>query len=155
MTRPEPAVEGLRRHAQQRSDDARDAIDQAIRELRRHHQDVNVNAVARCAGVSRKTIYKHTDLLEKIRNHRRQPRIVPAGPAPVAGGNNPIVAALRNELANQKTRYETEIARLKAQLRQREDELAAVHGELHRQATRARARPAQETTTPPAGSNDS
>ena len=132
MTRPEPAVEGLRRHARQRSDDARAAIEQAIRELRRHHQDVNVNAVARVAGVSRKTIYKHTDLLEKIRNHRRQPRIVRSEPTPVAGGHNPIVAALRNELANQKAHYDDEIARLKVQLRQRDDELAAVHGELHR-----------------------
>lgn len=134
MTRPEPAVEGLRRHAQQRSDDARAAIEQAIRELRRRHQDVNVNAVARVAGVSRKTIYKHTDLLAKIRNHRRQPRIVPAEPTPAAG-QNPIIAALRNELANQKTRHDAEIARLKAQLRQRDDELAAVHGQLHRLMT--------------------
>lgn len=135
MTRPQPAVEGLRRHAQQRSTDARTAIEQAMRELRRRHQDINVNAVARCAGVSRKTIYNHTDLLEKIRNHRRQPRVVPAQAAPVAG-NNPIIAALHNELANQKTRYEAELARLKARLRQREDELAAAHGELHRLTTR-------------------
>ena len=138
MTRPEPAVEGLRRHAQQRSDDARAAIEQAIRELRRRRQEINVNAVARCAGVSRKTVYKHTDLLEKIRNHRRQPRAVPAEPTPVAGGHNPIVAALRNEIAAQKTRYEAEIARLKAQLRQREAELAAAHGEMHRLTTQQR-----------------
>jgi hypothetical protein len=38
---------------------------------------------------------------------------------------------LRNELAAQKARHDSEIA----QLRSRADELAAVHGELHRQLT--------------------
>jgi hypothetical protein len=73
VTRPEPAVEGLRRHAQQRSDDARAAIEQALRDLRRRHQPVNVNAVGRRAGVSRKTVYNHTDLLEPHRPARTTP----------------------------------------------------------------------------------
>ena len=136
MTRPASAVEGLRRHARQRSQGVRDAIEQALRDLRRRRQPINVNAVARHAGVSRKTIYNHTDLLERIRNHRQQPRAVPAQPAAGSAGHNAIISALRNELAIQKARYEGEITRLKAQLRQRDDELAAVHGELHRHLTR-------------------
>lgn len=135
MTRPASAVDGLRRHARQRSQGVRDAIEQALHDLRRRHQPINVNAVARRAGVSRKTIYNHTDLLERIRNHRQQPRAVPAEPAPASAGHNAIISALRNELAAQKARYEGEITRLKAQLHQREDELAAVHGELDRRTT--------------------
>jgi len=136
VTRPEAALEGLRSHARQRSEGVRDAIEQALRDLRRRRQPVNVNAVARRAGVSRKTIYNHTDLLERIRDHRQQPRVVVAEPAPALAGHNPIISALRNELTAQKDRYEGEISRLKAQLRARDDELAAVHGELHRQLTR-------------------
>ncbi|WP_232661241.1 DUF6262 family protein [Pseudonocardia sp. TRM90224] len=140
MTRPEHprtehAVDGLRRHARERSADARAAIEQALRELRRQHRPINVNAVARRAGVSRKTIYHHTDLLERIRKHRPQLRAIPREPATK---HNPIIAALRNDLSTQKSRYEAEITRLKHLLRQRDDELAAVHGELHRQLTRAR-----------------
>lgn len=136
MTRPAAAVDGLRRHAQQRSDGVRDAIEQALRDLRQTHQPINVNAVARHAGISRKTIYNHADLLERIRNHRQRPRVVAAEPSSTPAAHNPIISALRNELAAQKARYEGEIARLRAQLRQRDDELAAVHGELHRQLTR-------------------
>lgn len=133
MPRSAPAVEGLRRHARQRSVDARAAIEEALLDLRREHQEINVSSVARRAGVSRKTVYNHNDLFDRIRNHRPAPRAV-VDPPPRR--HDPITAALRNELANQKARYEAQLATLKAQLRQRDKELAAAHGALHRAPTR-------------------
>lgn len=61
------ATEALARHAKARSVDARRRIDKAIRELRRQQSPINVNAVARTAGVTRQTIYRHKDLLARIR----------------------------------------------------------------------------------------
>lgn len=124
------AIETLRDAARQRSDHARRAIEQAIRELRRRRQPINVNAVARQAGVTRRTIYNHTDLLEHIRSHRGNARTPDTSVA--VGDDTVTIASLRNELAAQKSRYEKTIAQLTADLHDREQALAAVHDELHR-----------------------
>jgi len=79
--------------------------------------------------VNRKTIYNHPGLRERIRAYTQRPRTVP--PEPTAGGDSSITAALRNELNAAQARHQTEVTQLKAKLRQREAELAAVHGELH------------------------
>lgn len=127
---PTPAaIDALREHAHQRSLTARRAIEDAIRALRKGRQPVNVNAVARAAGVTRKTIYKHTDLLERIRAHAKRPRSVNLQ---TAADDNAIVAALRHELATQRSRYEAEINQIREQLKDRERALAAAHGEIDR-----------------------
>ncbi|ORA85871.1 hypothetical protein BST32_24940, partial [Mycobacteroides abscessus subsp. massiliense] len=67
MTEPQPGRDGLLRHAKARSADARARIDKAISDLRRQHAPINVNAVARAAGVTRKTIYRNPEQLARIR----------------------------------------------------------------------------------------
>lgn len=126
MTDRSPGTDGLRRHAQQRSDDARRRIDKAIRDLRKRGEPINVNAVARTARVTRKTIYAHSDLLERIRAHTPLHLAAPTPPAP--DSQNSIVAALRRQLTTQ----QTQLANLKAELKAREDALAAAHGEIAR-----------------------
>ncbi|MEC4841339.1 hypothetical protein R2325_05870 [Mycobacteroides chelonae] len=69
MTEPQPGLDGLLRHAKARSADARARIDKAIRDLRRQHAPININAVARAAGVTRKTIYRNPEQLARIRAH--------------------------------------------------------------------------------------
>ena len=86
MTTPASAIEGLRSHAEQRSRDARAAIEKAIRDLRRQGKRINVNSVAHRAGVNRKTIYNHPDLRERIRAYTQRPRAVL--PEPTAGGDS-------------------------------------------------------------------
>ncbi|ANA97153.1 Putative transposase/integrase [Mycolicibacterium phlei] len=99
------ATDGLRRHAQQRCDEARRRIDKAIRNLRKHGEPINVNAVARTAKVTRKTIYAHPDLLEVIR-----------------------AQTLRRQLATQ----QTHLSKLRTELKARDEALAAAHGEIAR-----------------------
>lgn len=53
----------------------------------------------------------------------------------VGEADNSIIAALRHQLATQQARHHAEITELRTLLRQRETELAAVHGELHRLTT--------------------
>ncbi|ORA60855.1 MULTISPECIES: DUF6262 family protein [Mycobacteriaceae] len=126
MTDHSRGTDGLRRHAQQRSQDARRRIDTAIRHLRKRGEPVNVNAVARTAQVTRKTIYAHPDLLERIRAHTPLHITAPPPAPPVA--QNSIVAALRRQLTTQ----QTQLVKLKAELKAREDALAAAHGEIAR-----------------------
>jgi hypothetical protein len=128
MTVHAAGIEALRGHARQRSENARRAVERAIRNLSRRQQPINVNAVARQAGVTRRTIYNHADLLDRIRAHGSPP--VPASAH--EGDDNPVTAALRRQLEIQKASYEATIARLEEQLRDRDEALAAVRVELQR-----------------------
>ncbi|MEO6703795.1 MAG: hypothetical protein ABI140_03275 [Jatrophihabitantaceae bacterium] len=124
------AVDGLRRHAAQRSTEARARIEKALRALRKEQQPININAVARRAGVTRKTIYHHTDLAERIRalaTGRPAPAVTP-----VPEGQGSVIAALRRQLREQQTRHTEQVRQLKAELKQREQALAAAHGEIQR-----------------------
>jgi hypothetical protein len=47
-----------------------------------------------------------------------------------------VVRALRRELHAQKAHYQAELAKLKTQLKQREQALAAAHGEIQRLSKR-------------------
>lgn len=140
-----PGVDGLRRHAKQRTADARQRIEKAIRELRKQQAVINVNSVARAACVTRKTIYNQPDLLQRIRT--QPPVRVTAAPPPStpAGQETSIVTALRRELTSQQTRYRTQLAELRATLQQTQEALAIAHAELHRlnqqQSTGASQRP--------------
>ncbi|MGL5441184.1 MAG: hypothetical protein ACRDDJ_01755 [[Mycobacterium] stephanolepidis] len=122
------ATDGLRRHAQQRSDDARRRIDKAIRDLRKKGAPVNVNAVARAAEVTRKTIYAHPDLLEHIRAHIPLHAVAPAYDSRSPAAENSIVAALRRQLTTQ----QTQLSKLRTELKDRDEALAAAHGEIAR-----------------------
>ncbi len=133
MTEHNRATDGLRRHAQQRSDDARRRIDKALRDLRKQGAPINVNAVARAAEVTRKTIYAHPDLLERIRAHTPL-HLTPAPQSRPPAAENSIVAALRRQLTTQ----QTQLSKLKTELKARDDALAAAHGEIARLSNRQR-----------------
>jgi hypothetical protein len=76
---------------------------------------------------SRRTVYGHKDLLERIRAHTQ---LAPA-PAPRDDtGSNSIIAALRHQL----TAKDTQSAELKAKLRDRDSTIATLYGQLEQRA---------------------
>jgi hypothetical protein len=131
VTAPQAAVDGLRRHARRRSQQTQRKIAKAIGDLNKKGAPINVNAVARHADVTRNTIYNHPDLLERIRAHNTSPK---HGPLASAASTEPntLVAALRRELLTQQRRYQTQIDELRTALKQRDQALAAAHGEIQR-----------------------
>jgi capsule polysaccharide export protein KpsE/RkpR len=75
--------------------------------------------------VTRKSIYRRDDPVALIRAHRPV-TAVPDDPPPPADRETSIVAALQARL----TAKDTQIADLKAALRERDRTIAALHGEL-------------------------
>ncbi|MGC7327389.1 transposase, partial [Mycobacteroides abscessus subsp. abscessus] len=71
------STEGLRRHTTQLRASTARKIKQAIREMKKKGLPINPNSVSRYSGVSRKTIYNHTDLLTQIRAAANKPVIRP------------------------------------------------------------------------------
>lgn len=131
------AVEGLARHSAARSAQARKSIVAAIRALKKERAAVNVNAVARRAGVTRKTIYAHPDLLEQIAVLRAAngPRLSAGEPS---AAEDTILAALRHQLRTQQAHHDRELDQLKTALKERDQALAAAHGEIRRLKTTGR-----------------
>lgn len=68
------STDGLKNASRHRRTEARGKIKKALREMLRAGVDINPNAVARHAGVARKTIYNHTDLFAEIRAASTTPR---------------------------------------------------------------------------------
>lgn len=127
------STEGLALATDQRRTEARRKIKKALREMTRAGVAINPNAVARYAKVARKTIYNHTDLLNAIRAAKTTPRPQIADPAPAgAGAGSSIDAGLRQQLRIQKRQYDTDIADLKAEIKDLHQQLAVAHGEIHR-----------------------
>lgn len=69
----EQALQGLADYRAAVSAAKRRDIDKAIRYLRRTGATINVATVAARAGVQRKTVYKHPDLIVVIDQYRREP----------------------------------------------------------------------------------
>lgn len=59
-------IEGMKNHAQQRSQEARCRVDQAITRLVHEHKPVNFNTVAQAAGVTKSYLYTQPDLRARI-----------------------------------------------------------------------------------------
>ena len=131
------AVEGLARHSAARSAQARKAIEGAIRALKKERAAVNVNAVARRAGVTRKTVYAHPDLLEQIAALRGANGLRLPAEEPTATEDT-ILAALRHQLRTQQAHHDRELDQLKTALKERDQALAAAHGEIRRLKTTRR-----------------
>jgi len=121
----EASKQALRRHARQRSDNVRKRIDKALTDLRRSGATINIAAVAKRAGVTRKAVYAHEDLLTRIRTHTRLAP-APTASSPTGQATNTIIDALRRQLAAK----EREITTLRGQLRQRDNTIAVLHGKL-------------------------
>jgi hypothetical protein len=71
--RRERSVDGLRRSTQQRSCATRRKITKALKEMRKKGLAINPHALANYAGVARKSIYNHRDLLDQIRAETPNP----------------------------------------------------------------------------------
>ncbi|MGV9479025.1 DUF6262 family protein [Gordonia aichiensis] len=126
MTPTQASLDALKAAAQARSADSRRRINLALRELIKNNESVNVQAVARRAGVTRATVHRHTDLLAKVNQHRRAgtPTIV----AEPARSDDSIVSALRMQIRQR----DKAIADLKQKVKHLEDTVATLHGEIDR-----------------------
>lgn len=122
MSANEASIAALRSYAQQRSDDVRRRIEGALRDLRRQGAGVNVAAVANRAGVTRKAVYAHPDLLARIHAHSQ------ISPAPVntEQPSNSIVDALRRQIITK----EVEITKLRAKVIEQNNTIATLYGQL-------------------------
>lgn len=125
--RPPPpsdkARQGLANYRANLSADKRRAIERAIKHLRKVNAPINISTVAARAGVQRKTVYKHADLVAVIDQYRRHPTVTDSTPA---GRDTSIVAALRCRLAAK----DDEITRLRTQVREHESTIALLYGQL-------------------------
>lgn len=85
--------------------------------------------MARRAKVGRNSIHRRPELLALIKSHQPLSMVTdrPA-PAPAPGSESSIIAALQIRL----TAKDATIGQLKAQLRQRDDIIATLQGELER-----------------------
>ena len=82
---------------------------------------ININAVARKAKVSRRTIYNNPDLREQIHAHTRT-----AAPAAADPIEPTVVTALRSQL----TAKSDEIRHLKAVVAEKNTTIARLHGHI-------------------------
>ena len=127
------STDGLKNASRHRRTEARGKIKKALREMLRTGVPINPNAVARHAGVARKTIYNHPDLFAEIRAASTAPRPHNTESTPAANNpSSPLDAALRHQLRTQKRQYDTDVAALKAEIKDLHQQLAAAHGEIHR-----------------------
>lgn len=135
MTAPSPGQRALNEHTGRLRENSRKKIEKALREMRKSGSPINVQAVADRAGVSRMTVYRHEELCDRVIALRDATAARPTlRPLP----DNPqgtIDAALRRELAGQKAQN----TELKTQVRQRDQQIAALHGEVQRLKQAARA----------------
>jgi hypothetical protein len=126
-------TDGLTNASRHRRTEARGKIRKALREMLRAGVDINTNAVARYAGVARKTIYNHPDLFAEIRAASTTPRSQIAESAPTAPNPGSAVdTALRNQLHTPERQHDTDVAALEAEVKDLQQQLAAAHGEIHR-----------------------
>lgn len=137
MSRPKPppptqkARDALDKYRQARSEEKRRDIEKAIAYLRKTNADINFSTVSRRAKVSRKTIYKHDDLVTVIEQYRDRP--TDREPASTSRETS-IDAALRHRLAAK----DKEIAALKATVAEQQSTIELLYGQLdtlHEQIT--------------------
>lgn len=125
--RPPPpsdkALAGLAKHRATLAATKRRDIEKAIRALRKADAPINISTVAAKAGVVRKTIYKHRDLVAVIDQYRRNPNDTKP-PAP--GHETTIITALRRRLAAQ----DAEIKQLRATVAQQKTTIELLYGQL-------------------------
>jgi hypothetical protein len=119
------ALRGLARHRDTVAKDKRRDGEKAIRQLRKSASPINVSTVAAKAGVQRKTVYKHRDLIAVIDQYRRQPISVDTDTA-TTGRETSIITALRRTQAAK----DEEIKKLKATVAQHKTTIEMLYGQL-------------------------
>ena len=72
MSNPNPNTTKMLQHAKMRTEQAVNKVNVAISQLLQDNIAVNFNSVSAHAGVSKRFLYTHTDIKEKIINLRSQ-----------------------------------------------------------------------------------
>ncbi len=131
MTRTPPpppsdnAKAALAKYRDKVSADKRRDIEKAINHLRKTKATINVSTVARRAGVTRKTVLKHDDLMAIINQYRGH-AADRSEPTQAPGRENAITAALRRKIATQAA----EITELKTAVTQQQTTIELLYGQL-------------------------
>lgn len=124
--RPPPPSDNARRaladYRKNISQTKRRDIERAIKHLRKTNAIINISTVAARAGVERKTVYKHRDLVAIIDAYRRQPPSLGAA----TGRETTVVVALRAQLVAK----DGEIRALRTKLAEQESTIALLYGQL-------------------------
>lgn len=129
MTATKASLDALAAHTRKRSDAATARIEKALKQMRRQNAEITISSVSRRSGVSRTAIHRRKELLTLIRAHRPLEAVdTETAPPAAADTETSIVAALRSRLIAK----DAQIAELKAQLRQRDQTIAVLHGELEK-----------------------
>ncbi|KDE99457.1 transposase [Mycolicibacterium aromaticivorans JS19b1 = JCM 16368] len=130
--RPPPPSDNARRalakYRESVSKDKRRDIEQAIKHLRKVNAPINISTVAARAGVQRKTVYKHDDLVAVIDAHRHHRS---SADNASTTRETSIMAALRTQLAAK----DTEIRTLRTKLAEQETTIALLYGQLDTHTT--------------------
>ncbi len=127
MIATQASLDALAAHTRKRADATTARIEKALKQMRRQNAEITISSVSRRSGVSRTAIHRRKELLALIRAHRPL-EAVHDDTTPPPTTENSIVAALRSRLIAK----DTQIAELKTQLRQRDQTIAVLHGELER-----------------------
>lgn len=127
--------DALAAHTRQRRDAVSARIEKALKAMRRENAEITISSVSRRAKVTRPSIHRRPRLLALIKAHQTLAAVDTADPPQARpNGESGIVAALRSRL----TAKDTQIAELKATLRERDQTIATLHGEIDRLTTGSR-----------------
>ncbi|SDQ38274.1 MULTISPECIES: DUF6262 family protein [Tsukamurella] len=130
MSANEASRAALAASAELRSEASQRSIEKALKAMRRNGETINVQAVARRAGLARSTVYRHKELLAKVHRQRR----TAATPPPAAAGHEAAAAdPATGVLAAMHLRIQqkdAKIAELTRQIKQHEATIARLHGEI-------------------------
>lgn len=126
-------VTGIKAHAQEKSQDAKRRVDEAIQQLLRKQEPITFHRVATISGVAKSYLYTHPEVRDRIEVLRQQQAKADAGQR----GNQGRSAASRDVLLAAKDRriQELEAAnrRLEAEKRQLKERLQVALGKLYEQ----------------------
>lgn len=122
----EKAQRGLARYRDTVAATKRRDIDKALRDLRKSNAPITVAAVAARSGVSRKTIYKHKDVVATIDQYRVTHRTNSV--ADPSSRDPAIVAALRRKIAA----CEAENKQLRSVIADQKQTIELLYGQLDR-----------------------
>ena len=115
---------GLTRHAQQRGQDARKRVDQAITTLGRDNKPINFHAVSIAASVTKSYLYTQPDIRQRIEALRQQQSASHKRPTPARlrshAGQDLVIAA-----------KDRRIRVLEEEVRQLKRELQVANGKLY------------------------
>lgn len=129
MTPTDKSVRALRTYSIQRAAATTTAVEAALKDLRQRGQPINVQAVARHAGVTRATIYRRPELRERITAYRTT-QAQPSRPATRDDhtSESSIIAGLRLQIVKR----DELIKSLSADVQRLTQTIETLHGELDR-----------------------